>query len=550
MISDLPVELITIILRNDGISIQDSVNFSSTCKHFHEMLKENNTLWRRIFYQRWPRLKIVYEKEIRKGYVDFRELIKERVQCGKTLRPFLSQMSRKYYYQNCTCQYRLETFIDGPLKRCRCYNNVNWEDFYSLINPNDLTHPLNCTLLMDELTSILEQPLSAYRDLTNIYYGEQLLPHFKHYHLTNVWQEFRNRPAEQQVLEEVLAIVAQWFQPERNICYSHIQTELDNIAEEALIHLRKQNPLHPIFAESHEQFSLWKHENIEENQWNDSNGREILNILYKIFVTELNIHGIASPKYRLSSQVYLLLIYIFGEKMSNHVISLTIVFQGVARRLGIRCDLVPCKTYFAHYLGLDEPDHCYLSWKPKCNVTNPDEKERFYIDISDNDILSTNDYPTITPPSNTKRCLSTEFETFYSSINLILELAMSTAVQTRFNSSLIGRCKSRHYVELDDLLTPYNIHDLGVQSSDCDKKNIKEYVGIPREPKMREVGMKFAVGMIVTIHPEHEAGVIIAWKKDRTSNRESKHLPRLYTLLCKNERMCCVYEGTNIDCIV
>jgi hypothetical protein len=119
-------------------------------------------------------------------------------------------------------------------------------------------------------------------ELTNIYYGEKLLPYLKHYHLRCVWRKFRNRPAKQQLLEEIVTLFADWMQLEEDISYSHIQTELDNIAEQVKIRLKVKNPMHPIFSATPEQFSYWKYNNIDKDEWDNKDGKQILDILCKV----------------------------------------------------------------------------------------------------------------------------------------------------------------------------------------------------------------------------------------------------------------------------
>jgi len=97
-----------------------------------------------------------------------------------------------------------------------------------------------------------------------------------------VWQEFINRPAKQQLLEELLIFVVQWFRPKQDIAYSQIQTELDNIAQQVMKHLKSECSSHPIFSASHQQFSYWKYNNIEDNQWNENDGKQILDRLSKV----------------------------------------------------------------------------------------------------------------------------------------------------------------------------------------------------------------------------------------------------------------------------
>jgi len=109
-----------------------------------------------------------------------------------------------------------------------------------------------------------------------------LLRCLKHDYLKGMWQEFICRPAKQQLLEELLTLVAQWFRPDQDISYSQIVTELDNIAQQVMKRLEFECPRHPIFSASRRRFSYWKCNNVEENEWNKDDGKRILNTLSKL----------------------------------------------------------------------------------------------------------------------------------------------------------------------------------------------------------------------------------------------------------------------------
>ncbi|XP_026829839.1 uncharacterized protein LOC113563043 [Ooceraea biroi] len=225
-------------------------------------------------------------------------------------------------------------------------------------------------------------------DLTNIYYGKVLLPYVRHYHLENVWQEFINRPPKHQLLEEMITFIIQWFHPEKNVSCSHIDIDLDNIAQQVMKRLKVENPKHPIFSASREQFSIWKYNNIYENQWNNSDGRQIINILFNILLYkptfEAVVHSLKSDLFRQ---------YLLMEDIMNSV-SLTIIFQSVARRLGIYCDLVSFLISDPDYDilfmkgGKDEPYYWLLKWKPKCLPSQPNLRVQIFANVCSAEYVS------------------------------------------------------------------------------------------------------------------------------------------------------------------
>lgn len=127
--------------------------------------------------------------------------------------------------------------------------------------------------------------------MTQRYYANKLLSYLQHYRLKNVWYKFINYPEEQQILEQAATILAQWYQPQKNVSYLCVETSLDNIAQQVLGYLKNEYPAHPIFSISAEQFSFWKYNNIDDNHWNSIEGRQIIECLCKVLHDKLGFHG-------------------------------------------------------------------------------------------------------------------------------------------------------------------------------------------------------------------------------------------------------------------
>ena len=51
-IISLPAEIIVYILEGRELGFSDVINFSSTCKHLYKIVRNNNKLWERKFFQR------------------------------------------------------------------------------------------------------------------------------------------------------------------------------------------------------------------------------------------------------------------------------------------------------------------------------------------------------------------------------------------------------------------------------------------------------------------------------------------------------------------
>ncbi|XP_026823704.1 uncharacterized protein LOC105281913 isoform X5 [Ooceraea biroi] len=340
---------------------------------------------------------------------------------------------------------------------------------------------------------------SGYKDnLTNIYYGRILLTYLRHYHLENVWQEFINRPPKHQLLEEVITFIIQWFHPEKNVSCSHIDMDLDNIAQQVMKHLKVENPKHPIFSASREQFSRWKYNNIYKNQWNNSEGRQIINILFNILLYkptfEAVIHSLKSDLFRQ---------YLLMKDIMNSV-SLTIIFQSVARRLGIYCDLVSFLNPYHNILfmegGKDEPYYWLLKWKPKWLLIRLSKS--YIIEMENTDY---NYYYHRRNCNNFERT-SEEGRWWTRFLHLVQEdLLTSLYVYMRKQEDafkfvdeldeLRATCYASRHIDLIQQRTTDMLSEYKSRYNAPSTKHIKYVL----KPKQRVAEMKFAVGMIVKL---------------------------------------------------
>jgi len=86
-------------------------------------------------------------EELRKREIDFQELVKIRVECGKELRRYLSRMSRKFYDGS---EYEVEVHSGDDVY-------IDEQDLDILIYQFNRGHYMNYCFLMDELTILLQE---------------------------------------------------------------------------------------------------------------------------------------------------------------------------------------------------------------------------------------------------------------------------------------------------------------------------------------------------------------------------------------------------------
>ena len=360
-ITSFPEEIIVYILEDKRLNFCDVVNFSSTCKHLYKIVNDSNKLWKTKFFQRWPLLKEAYQtnQRLENQMLVWKEEIKASLSTRRKLIDHLSMMSSKHF-------------------RKQELSDVEFKEYNPLFHPEEGAHPLGYYFLVDELMSLIRYPAMA-SNLTHRYYALKVIRYLKQSHLKNEWQKFISLPAKKQTLEYGATIVAHWSQPERDVSYSSVSSALDNIAQQTKELLREQYPNHSIFSTPEEQFIQWKNNIIDDNQWSITETKQVTNALCEVLFQKLGFYGNSAMYYSLESS--------FIDRVLEHKcgipITLAIVFESVARRLGIRCEPVSF------------PSHFLLRWKETYGPKSKD-KENFYIDVfNGGEFLTKKDCPRI-----------------------------------------------------------------------------------------------------------------------------------------------------------
>ncbi|KAL6448759.1 hypothetical protein ACFW04_000514 [Cataglyphis niger] len=416
-ITCLSDEVISIILGHVNISIEDVVNFASICKRFRNTINDDNVLWQHKLYQRWPDLKKVYDKRKCEEHINFEEEVRASFKCRKELWCYVMQMSEMHYYK--------DDLSDSDMKDFNLLFHLDKDGYY-----------MNYYFLIDEIMSFLAKSPSDC-NLTHRYYIKKLLRYLRQCHLRDKWKKFINYSSKQQLLEQAATIVAQWYQPKKHVSYMHVKVSLANIAQQVLECLKKENPEHPIFSISAELFSFWEHNNIDDNEWDSIEGKQIIETLREVLFDKA---GFSGNWLYVTPEIYNPQHTLVLEKKIGNTVSLAIIFQGVARRLGIRCDLISF------------PGHFFLSWKSKYNTTNSKNEECFYIDVLHHGrILSRNDCPRI---RGAKKCPIENFNTYSKASPVEVMLRMINNLQIANRDK---RTETRSLLELQHLIEPDNI---------------------------------------------------------------------------------------------
>nr|XP_012214652.1 PREDICTED: F-box only protein 21-like [Linepithema humile]XP_012214653.1 PREDICTED: F-box only protein 21-like [Linepithema humile]XP_012214655.1 PREDICTED: F-box only protein 21-like [Linepithema humile]XP_012214656.1 PREDICTED: F-box only protein 21-like [Linepithema humile] len=247
--------------------------------------------------------------------------------------------------------------------------DVGLKNLHSLFDPDKGAHFMNYYFFVNELKLLAQ--LSMKYDMKHEV--NNLLLYLHLYRLKNKWHKFMNYCKEKQILEEAATILAQCHQSQKYVSYMNVRRSLDNIAQQVLEYLKNKYPAHPIFSISAEQILFWKYNNIDDNHWNSTEGRQILESLCKVLQNKLNSYVNYKicrwPEGRKESFIPEIFFrdYILKNTYGTGL-PLAIIFHCVARRLGVRCDLVSFPFRF-------------LCWRSQFRTTNLKDEECFYIDV-------------------------------------------------------------------------------------------------------------------------------------------------------------------------
>ncbi|XP_029165615.1 uncharacterized protein LOC114936539 [Nylanderia fulva] len=226
---------------------------------------------------------------------------------------------------------------------------------------------LKCMFYIEEIKCLLTQfPQKIDRNSIQEFCNIEMSHYEKLSSIRNELDRYIEKPEKKQLLEEVCTFIAQRIQPRKDVCYTNVSASLDTIAQEVLNYLRVKHPNHSIFSTSEETFSYWKSNNIADNHWDETESTQIMDTLQEYIFSILNFRACISP-FSPEDIKWICIDYVLQSKYGHDIVVYTI-FHSVARRLGLRCDLIDVYG-----------EIICIFWKSKF-VTNNLENERcFYI---------------------------------------------------------------------------------------------------------------------------------------------------------------------------
>ncbi|XP_072763363.1 F-box only protein 21-like isoform X2 [Anoplolepis gracilipes] len=500
-IMSLPEEIIDIILGYSHISIEDIINFRCVCKKFRHAAKRKKFMENK-FFQRWPTARKHYNKQFKENEQKESEkneqkdkknlnFIKMGIYSMRLLQNY-TQLKHNYFYY-----HSINTVMQmGHLCGLDVGNMSLDKKKYK--NERDI----KISFYMDEIKNLLTQfsRKSVCKHLTDKYYSLKVFIFLKQHKLQRKLDKFEEQPCIMQLIEQCATFMAEKLQPQKEVFYSTVTASLDSMARDVLNNLRKKHPDHLILSTSAEQFCYWRNNNIDDNYWNEVEGIQIMDTLEEYIFDKLNFRPNNSGNIEWDIQLkYKCIDHVLEHKYGQEIIIYTI-YHSVARRLGLRCDII---------IGYPDERIC-LFWKPSY-VTNSSENVRCFR-------INSNQFP----DCFIKQQSISRFEVITSKKmhRILLQLI-------QFNDKYSWNiCPPECHLQNSRL--NFNWNDIYLKNWFSDlKKNKPHYAFILEIEKLdilntKSEEVKFAVGTIVTHgnqSTDRSAGVIIG--RHRYENRDS-----------------------------
>ncbi|KAK9886099.1 hypothetical protein WA026_014888 [Henosepilachna vigintioctopunctata] len=415
----LPLEIIELILSNPFLSIKDVVNFSSTSHYFREIISSSNTLWRQKFRDKWPDLIDLFDNNFNHYYEEIIYIHNIFRETQNKLELMPSRFCKKYEISECELEEWTEIL-----------NNKHENYYYLVLYLMDIVNT-NATI-----QSVDVVPLNTPGNKTQQYYASKVLRHIRQVHLSKEWALFVNIPQKEQLLENGARFVAQWCQPHLDISQKKISAKLDKIANAVKRKLRYVFPNHPIFAVPVEELNKWKRFNLERSHWVQVECRQIMQVLKEVLFEDMRFTG-NNVAYYMPQNSFINEVLDFKQGLP---ITLAIIYEAVARRLGLLC------------LPINFPAHFMLRF-------TEDGREWYHIDVfnggnvvkrggcphvrSRNMATSKKDYPVAT------------------AVQVVERMANNLEVSARQHTQVNGRVtRLRSSLELLKLVCPQDISAL------------------------------------------------------------------------------------------
>ncbi|CAH0720745.1 unnamed protein product, partial [Brenthis ino] len=384
----LPDEIISLILINN--EPREIINFSLTCKQFHDSVCNNDYLWKMKYSEKVPRvmLKVIKDHCDSKWRKEFIHLCKVR----KKVYSELLSMSPKFYWR---------------------FNTVSLEDvrpFFLIATEHSLNYYYIIYMLQDIIKKgkdyldnfICSKPLYT---MTVMFYSKIVLRHLVQTYLAIQWVQLHMK--HKLTPEKVITFFLQWIDPTRIYDLDEIENRIQGLVKKVENILKEQSKnakTTPVQVYTEKQVLqaisqvIYKHERFS--------------VAFNVKTNNLDVARVIKDSHGN--------IFTFGA-----------IYQAIAERFGINCEL---KVF---------PNHLFLDWR---NNEEPN-KPLYTIDLLTGELKPKKQCPFARTSgfSDTKYCPDSLLQYIYSSYMKSKAPIKNCQTQNAIHLlDFLGTCESKH----------------------------------------------------------------------------------------------------------
>nr|XP_022903098.1 F-box only protein 21-like [Onthophagus taurus] len=317
MLNKIPEDILQTVIEQKSLSNQDLINLSSTCLYLRNFILQNNSLWKKQYLEKWSEIENSFQ--INDYFTEFRHASNIHRKVDEILiniatkfidKEQLSDTVFEEFTEIVTSRYLNRQYTENCLREIFTdHSKINTHDVVSLKTPGNLTLK---------------------------YYSLLTLHYLKHEDLKNEWIQFCSLKEEDQLLEIGIILLIQWIKPQYNVKIEHFRNLFDEMTEKVKKHLKISNPNHPLFKTNLNDLNLWRNKNIYENKFSWFYCEEILETMKQVMCEMIDFCG-DEPDYTVK---YPFIADVLESKEGEQI-TLAIIYQAIARRLGVHLQLIP-----------------------------------------------------------------------------------------------------------------------------------------------------------------------------------------------------------------
>ncbi|XP_026540153.1 F-box only protein 21 [Notechis scutatus] len=335
-LTELPGELLELILCCGSLGASDLVRLSCTCRHLREACQPRGKVWREQLRRRWPSLMKYYNQA---DSVNWLEQYKERHKAGLKAQTVVASFSKRFFSEHVPC--------DG------------FTDIETLDCPSHFFE--------DELMSILNT--GGRKGLTWKYYAKKILYFLRQQNILKKLKTYLEYSADEQSFLEGAVLVDQYCNPLSDISLKSIQAQIDDIAAKVCTFLKSKNPRHPTVERKAGEALIVSQVELQ---------RQVLDAMNCVLYEQLKYRGNEVDYYNCqNSYIHQVLI-----RRTGIPISLSVLYSTIAKQLGVQLEAV---NFPSHFLlrwcqGKEGPSHFSLPFAENLEL-NPEPHEIPHPDI-------------------------------------------------------------------------------------------------------------------------------------------------------------------------